>query len=355
MIKDRPAHLLAQAYYTAFPKTGFRVHFDALPELVRKSFGPLGGIQPVTGAMFNAAQGDLHDLPSPGEIELFRRAETQFQAIFVVMNIAHLNMGVEPPAAFPYALTLVPASKRGLIDVKTIDQIAVLDTQRLIAEAEFCYTGFDPFTGDYAMFGSLSAFMHGGGRPYDGFLDELGLVVGQYFLATSYNGNDVLEVALGLGNERGEEKYRKHRARLLYVPFGDVHTRRIWGAQSPIELFLYQELLRRGLSPALQILIYDDGTIYPSLYHLWREIQFRHSPGLISEPDMYFVDQKLAVFCDSAKHHRGAKAKAKDTTIDDRLKAIGVGSVRVPGKLIVDDLQAAGDLVSRRVENAAAP
>jgi hypothetical protein len=329
------------------------VHFDAFPELVRKGFGPLGGIQPVTGAMFEAAQGHLHDLPSPAEIELFRRAETRFQTIFVVMNIAHLNTGAEPPTAFPYALTLVPASKRGLIDVRTIDQIAVLDAQRIIADAEFCYAGFDPFTGDYVMFGPLSAFMYGGGIPYDGFLDELGLVVGQYFLATKYDANDVLEVALGLGNERGEEKYRKHRARLLYVPFGDVHTRRVWGAQSPIELFLYQELLRRGLSPVLQMLIYGDGTIYPSLYHLWREIEFRHSPSLISEPDMYFVDQKLAVFCDSARHHRGAKAKAKDTTIDERLKAIGVDSVRVPGKLIVDDLQAAGDLVSLRVQNEA--
>ena len=69
---------------------------------------------------------------------------------------------------------------------------------------------------------------------------------------------------------------------------------------------------------------------------------------------MYFVDQKLAVFCNSAKHHRGAKAKAKDAAINERLKAIGVASVRVPGKLIVDDLQAASDLVSRSLENAAA-
>jgi hypothetical protein len=252
MIKDRPAHLLAQPDYKVLPPTAFGVHFDALPTLVRKSFGLLCGIQPVTGAMFKAAQGDLHDVPSPGEIELFRKAETRFQAIFVVMNIAHLQTAVEPPTAFPYALTLVPASKRGLIDVRSIDQIAALDAQRVIAEAEFCYTGFDPFIGDYEMFGPLSTFLYGGGKRYDGFLDELGLVVGQYFLATWYDANDVVEVALGLGNDRGEEKYRKHRARLLNVPYENVHTRRVWGAQSPIELFLYQELLRRGLAPVLQ-------------------------------------------------------------------------------------------------------
>jgi hypothetical protein len=79
MIKDRPAHLLAQPDYKALPQKAFGVHFDALPDFVRKSFGPLGGIQPVTGAMFKAAQGKLHDLPSPGEIELFRKAEMRFR------------------------------------------------------------------------------------------------------------------------------------------------------------------------------------------------------------------------------------------------------------------------------------
>jgi hypothetical protein len=69
-----------------------------------------------------------------------------------------------------------------------------------------------------------------------------------------------------LGNEKGEEKYRKHRARLLYTPFESVRTRRVWGAQSPIELFHFQELVRRGVSPLLHVLIYDDGAVHhPSI------------------------------------------------------------------------------------------
>jgi hypothetical protein len=349
MIKDRPAHLLNQPDYKKLPPKPFHVDFNALPELVRKSFGPLGGIQPVTGAMFKAANGTLRDMPSEGEIELFRKAETRFQPVFVVMNIANLQTENDVLTAFPYALTLIPAAKRGAIDVKTIDLVAKLDAQRIIDEAEFCYAGFDPFTGDFSLFGPLSAFMYGAGKPFEGFLDELGLVVGQYFLATQYEQTDVLEVPLGLGNGRGEEKYRKHRARLLYTPFENVRTRRVWGAQSPIELFLLQELLRRGLSPLLQVLIYNDGAIHASLYDLWSDIEFRHSPGLITEPDMYFPENKLAVFCDSGKHHGRGKAKAKDAAIDERLKKIGVASVRVPGKLIVTDIKAAADLVSAAV------
>ena len=344
MIKDRPAQLLNQADYKRLAAKPFRVNFDALPELVRTSFGPLGGIQPVTGAMVKASDGVLRDIPSKGEIELFRKAETQFQPIFVVVNIAHLKTEGETYTAFPYALTLIPASKRGAIDVKTIDLIAELDMQMVINEGEFCYAGFDPFAGSWSMFGSISAFL-GGETPYQGFLDEFGLVVGQYFLATQYEAGDVIEVSLGLGNPTAEEKYKKHRAKLLYAPFENVRTRRVWGAQSPIELFLFQELLRRGMSPVLQVLAFEDGSIHASLYDLWGNGEFRSTRGVITEPDMYFPEKKLAVFCDSGKHHGRGKAKAKDTAIDEQLKKIGITPVRVPGKLIVTDLKAAADLI----------
>ena len=345
MIKDRPVHLLNQADYKKLPAKPFRVNFDALPELVRKGFGPLDGIQPVTGAMAKAASGMLQDMPSKGEIDLFRTAETRFQPIFVVMNIAHLKKEGDTYTAFPYALTLIPASKRGAIDVKTIDLIAKLDMQKILNEGEFCYTGFDPFVGSWSMFGSLSVFL-GGENPYQGFLDELGLVVGQYFLATQYGAGDVIEVSLGLSNSTAEEKYKKHRATLLYAPFENVRTRRVWGAQSPIELFLFQELLQRGKSPVLQVLAFEDGSIHASLYDLWGKGKFRSAQGVITEPDMYFPGKKLAVFCDSGKHHGRGKAKAKDAAIDRQLREIGITPVRVPGKLIVTDLKAAADLVS---------
>ncbi len=57
MIKDRPAHLLGQDDYEKLPRQPFTVAFEAVPDLIRESFAPLGGIQPVTGAMMKAAGG----------------------------------------------------------------------------------------------------------------------------------------------------------------------------------------------------------------------------------------------------------------------------------------------------------
>ena len=69
--------------------------------------------------------------------------------------------------------------------------------------------------------------------------------------------------------------------------------------------------------------------------------EYRQSPGLITETDMYFPSKKIAVFCDYAKHHGGAGG-AKDEAINARLHAV---PVRVSGKMIVSDLEAATDLV----------
>ena len=333
MIDNLPKYLLNQDDYKKLPAKSFAVDFGMLPELVRQALGPLGGIQPVTGEMAKAANGVLGDMPSEGEIKLFKKKGTLFQPVFLVLSIAHLKEEDGTPVATPYALSLMPTSKRGVLDEKNIDLVAKLDTQKILKEMELCYAHFDPFTGDRGLFGSVGLFI--GENPIGCFLDELGIVVGQYFLAKTYDPADALEVAMGFPSAKAEEKHRKHRASLLYKPFSEIRPRRVWGAQSPIELFLFQELLRRHLSPLLQVLVFDDGSIHPSLYNLWRDIDFRYAPGLITEPDMYFPDQRLAVFCDSTRYHRGRKAQAKDVVIDEKLANIDISSVRIPGKLIV--------------------
>jgi hypothetical protein len=351
MIDNRPKYLLDQDDYKKLPAKPLAVDFGMLPELVRQAFGPLGGIQPVTGEMAKAANGELRDMPSEGEIKLFKEKGTLFQPIFLVLSVALMKEADGTPVATPYALSLMPTSKRGVLDEKSVDLVAKLDTRKILNEMVPCYARFDPFTGTRGLFGSVRLFI--GENPIDCFLDELGIVVGQFFLAKTYDPADVLEVAMGFPSAKAEEKYRKHRASLLYKPFTEIRPRRVWGAQSPIELFLFQELLRRNLSPLLQVLVFDDGSIHPSLYNLWRDIDFSYAPGLVTEPDMYFPDQKLAVFCDSTLHHRGRKAKAKDLVIDEKLAKIDISSVRVPGKLIVEDLKAAADLISNALAGEA--
>jgi hypothetical protein len=243
MIDNRPKHLLDQKDYKQLPRAPFAVEFGALPDLVREALGPLGGIQPVTGEMITAAGGELRDMPSDGEIRLFRGKGTLFQPVFLVLSIAHLKEEDGKSTAIPYALSLMPTSKRDVLDEKSIDLIAKLDVQKIINEMEPCYARFDPFAGDRGLFGSLGLFL--GEKKIDCFLDELGVVVGQYFLAKTYDPTEVQEVAIGFPSEKAEEKYKKHRAYLLYKAFTEIRPRRVWGAQSPIELFLFQELLRR--------------------------------------------------------------------------------------------------------------
>jgi hypothetical protein len=301
--------------------------------------------------MMKAANNQLKDVPCEAEIKLFRDAGAVFQMVSVVLSIAHMNRQDGVLHGIPYALTLVPGSKRDAVDERNIDFVSKLDIQKLLNDMEPSYVGFDPFSGTYGLYGALSLFI--GEKRYNGFLDELGVVVAQYFLVTAYDPNDVLEVALGLPTSKAEEKYGKHRAKRLYKPFTKVEARRLWGAQSPIELFLFQELLLRGESPSLQMLLFDNGGIYPSLYDLWNDDpDFSNTPGLISECDLFLPEKKLAVFCDSTRYHRGGKGQAKDAEIDEKLKAIGVTSVRVQGKQIVDDLKIAADKVCTALNQA---
>ena len=179
--------------------------------------------------------------------------------------------------------------------------------------------------------------------PGEGFLDEIGVVVDAFYLATEYDPTEVLAPDIGLP-EAARERYAKHRQNLMFKPFRKIEARRVWGVGSPIEMFLLQELARRELHPQVQMLIMDDGSTFPSLYHLWADLEFRYSPGLISEVDMFFPDERVAVFCDGGNFHRGKKAK-KDEAINAKLEELGIAVVRLKGSFIVRDLGKAADLV----------
>ncbi|CAH2407297.1 hypothetical protein [Mesorhizobium ventifaucium] len=128
--------------------------------------------------MAKAAGGVMHDSPSRGEIELFRQQGTQFQMISVVVSIAALKIVDGVPHATPYAISLIPASKRDRVDERPIDLIAKLDVQKFLRETQPCYMGYDPFAGDWSLFVPLGSLM--GEKPFEDCIDTLGLVVEQY-------------------------------------------------------------------------------------------------------------------------------------------------------------------------------
>src|SRR5258706_5812829 len=109
------------------------------------------------------------------------------------------------------------------------------------------------------------------------------------------------------------------------------------GAETPIELFLIQALAKEKLFPQRQMLIMGDGATFPSLYHLWQDLEVRHSDGLVAEVDLYFPTERVAVFCDGS-HHARNKQKAKDAAINGKLEALGIKPVRIPGSEIKFDL-----------------
>jgi very-short-patch-repair endonuclease len=59
---------------------------------------------------------------------------------------------------------------------------------------------------------------------------------------------------------------------------------------------------------------------------------------LITEADLYFPDKKVAIFCDSTRHHRSKKVRQKDERISNVLNEIGIRSIRVQGSHIVNKL-----------------
>jgi hypothetical protein len=331
MIKDRPAHLLADEKYKNRPKPPYLLNWKSVPELVHISILDLGGIQPITGAMAEAARGILVDQPSEGEIALFREAGTQFQMISVVASVVAVGESKKGLEVTPFSLSLIPASKRGKVETKTIETIVALGGGEEWQKSEPCYFGYDPFVGDWDLYGLLRYL-----GSADGYLDELGLVVGSYFLATEFDFEDVVMMKAAMPSEKLERKYRRKRIELLFRPFEKV--------ESPIELFLIQELARQGVHPAIQMLIMDDGRVFPSWYHFWHELTCDEAPGLVTEADLYFPEQKLAVFCDGA-HHLRLKQRKKDEAIVNRLSELGIRSVRLPGRQIVWELEAAGRTV----------
>jgi hypothetical protein len=347
MIVDRPAHLLADAEYNNCPPLPYLIDWSPVPELVRRSIADLGGVQPVTGERVKAAGGIMADRPSGAELALFRKEGLEFQAVSVVANL--IRMGIEDGVmrGTPFALTLIPAQKRGKVELCSVDMVEKLDLTQITHEAEPVYKSYDPFRGDWGMYGVGAPGLVGG----KGFLDEIGLVIDAFYLAVEFDPDDVLAPEIGMPMGKAQEKYARRRRDLLFRPFAKPEARRIWGVETPIELFLLQELARHGLHPAIQMLIMEDGGVFASWYHFWQDMAFRHLPGLVTEADFFFPELRIAIFCDGAFHRR-RKQRQRDSAINAKLVSLGITPVRVPGREIIEDLAAAGQRVIRVVESA---
>lgn len=334
-LKEYEEHLLV-------PPRPFNAAWDDIPVIVRAGLQTLSGIQPVTTKMVDASGGVLHNKPSSAEVELFREKKTSFQLIKLVLNMAYWHEEDGAIRGAPSSIYAVPAIKRDAIEVFDIDAVErfadILEGRHI----EDVLVGFDPFSGKYEMSVLGGSYVHHarGQRP----LSQIGFVLERYFLATTYEREDLLEIDDFIP-EHSRKGFRRNREKKLYRPFRKWQSRQIWGLDSDIELFMFQELLARGYRPELQWIIYRSGELFQSLYDAYSDIEFRHNVEMLTEADLFFPAERVAVFCDGNKHHKKEKDRQKDALIDAALLEMGITPVRVSGRQIREDLKASGDKV----------
>jgi hypothetical protein len=202
------------------------------------------------------------------------------------------------------------------------------------------YLGLNPFQDGYEIFGHTKDLFEPAQNYYS---DMLGYVIGTYFLSNKFVFDEVLLNELVTGNDFVVQKYRKLRIRKYFKEFSNLIPRKIWGADSPIELFLIHSLANKGVYPEIQSMIFEDGSVYPSIHHMISENRRKSEIRMITEADLFFRDKNVAVFCDSKQHHRSKKAQKKDKRITDQLSSLGIKSIRINGSDIVNKINVCTD------------
>lgn len=344
-----PARLDEYRHHLLVPPRPFSAAWDDIPEIVRMMLMPLSGIQPVTKQMSDAAGGVLRTEPSQAEVELFRKEATTFQMIKLIMTMAYWEEVDGDIRGVPSSIYAVPAIKRDRVQIFDIDAVSRIGGVLEMHTIEDVMTDFDPFTGKHSATIFGGDYVHWAREQVP--LSTIGFVLERYFLSDSYDPEDVLEID-GPIPERSRKGFRRNRQKKLYTPFKKWESRQIWGLDSDIERFLLQELLWRGFRPQLQWVIYKSGQCFPSIYDVYRDMEFRHGTETLTSADLFFPDERVAVFCDGTKHHKREKDRLKDEKINDALIEMGITPVRVSGQEIREDLRAAGDKVEKVVRRS---
>lgn len=346
MIDNRPKILYEAEYYDKLPKLPLTIDYSDLPTVLKIDLFSLFGIQPVTLSILNEMPSVTAN-PSKQEIEFYKKNDSRFQMLNVVANFHTIIVKGNIAYGKPYAISIVVGSKRGNIDERDIGFLSSLDLEN-ITNQNFVYTDFNPFEGWYGGFFGDSNFLLGNSLG-DNHIDSLGFTIETYFLNKNYNSEEVVYPGAEFHNNDVQEYYKKIRLKKYYKPFANIKPRKVWGADSPIELFLIQGLAQKNVFPNIQTSIYKDGNVYPTFYEMIQEGNYKNGTDFITEVDLFFPEKKIAVFCDSKKHHRSLKAIEKDHRIVNELEKIGIKSIRISGRDIINNLSEAVNRILKEI------
>ena len=346
MIDNRPKYLSDNIeFYDKFPiGPNFDIDYKMLPPLLNFDFHTLNGILPLTKSRFDfiGENGSVDGKKStvievnPMEIEYEyyeKLGITEFQAVQIVIN-CHI---VKPQSdgsmlGMPYSVSLIPMMRNNEIDTWNIELMKQFDLRELCQRGGYVYSGLNPFQGWYDGYVSdFQTFSMIGNKEYP---DCIGFVWGMYFLAPDFDKKEVVIPENHSFSKPINAKYRKFKTDLYFKKFTNVNPRRIWGCDSPIELFLLQGLNYRKHFPEIQMCIYKNGDLIPNYYKMQESEQFITQDKLITAADFYFPERKLAIFCDGKDFHN----KEKDERINKKLKEIGITVLRFSGKQITENL-----------------
>lgn len=346
MIVNRPSYLESNIkFYKRFP-VGYDLDADyhKLPPLLNLDFHTLNGILPLTKSRFDfvgqnakvdGSEGTVvFTNPLPEEYEYYRSiGVTEFQAIQIVINFyVFKEVGQRELKGYPYSISLVPMEKIKKIDTWNIDLLKQFDLRKLCQEGGYVFSDFNPFQGWYD--GFVSHYSLFSKLSIDNYTDSIGFVWGMYFLSPKYDRKEVQIIENRTFSRQINSKYRNHKIDLYFKPFTDIRPRRIWGCDSPIELFLLQGLSLRELYPEIQMCFFKNGEVVPNYYRMQENEVWVGQDQLITAADFYFPEKKVAIFCDGKDYHD----TEKDKSINDKLNKIGVTTLRFSGKQITEDL-----------------
>lgn len=341
-IQNRSKELWTLPNYSHLPDESFQIDLaSAAGEFLANDIFDLDGVQPLESAVLKLSNEFFEGMPVVGvnpskdAIEYYRERGDTFQMVNVVVCCHSFERRDGKLFALPYHVSLRPAMKNGSPQTVGVDWIANFDLEKVL-DGRPHYMGFNPFSDAFGLYAL-------GPVPVNEAMcsDVIGFVYNTYFVASKHVPRDATDPGLCtelLGETQGVlGDYRKYRCKNYFKKFTDSKPLKIWGCDSPIELFLLQGMSQIGLHPKIQMLIYPDGTIFPSLQSMWEGgVRTARLSKIITEADFFFEKEKVAVFCDSKAHHTSADEIAKDLAIDQKLAAVGIRSYRVAGTDIAD-------------------
>lgn len=333
LVKDRPKALEDLPFYNELPQMPLQVDLaSTVHNFLKQDIDDLDGLQPIEEKYLARAGRVFGVNPSEELISLYEENKVRFQFINVVVNLYGFQEKDGVLQGKPYSISLKPMEKGGKVSKVSPGLFRNFDMESLKTQ-DSSYIGFNPFTQGFGMFSNYSTFISQGKLKTHS--DMIGFVLNTFALASKWDFENICLPGMPDCNEYLRSKFYKYRTRRYFKWFENVRPRKVWGCDSPIELFLLHAMNAEGLDPEIQTGIFEDGSTHPSLHQMISANKRECEIEQITDADFYFPQRKLAVFCDSIAHHRSGKAKNKDAKIDEKLQEIGIDSLRIAGSDIV--------------------